>query len=57
MNKQSAAETFDFTASFKMTLDRFDSLSNESRADYTRAREKREQAAASTAVSNDRATE
>lgn len=57
MNKQSTAETFDFTASFKMTLDRFDSLSNESRADYARAREKREQAAASAAASNSRAVE
>ncbi|WP_170430650.1 hypothetical protein [Ruegeria arenilitoris] len=43
MNKQAVAETFDFTASFQQTLERFETLTNSSRADYERAQQKRAQ--------------
>ncbi|NOD31662.1 hypothetical protein [Ruegeria atlantica] len=43
MNKQAVAETFDFTASFQQTLERFETLTNSSRTDYERAQRKRAQ--------------
>jgi hypothetical protein len=43
MNKPNAAEVFDFTTSFRATLDRFEHLRASSRADYQRTKEKREE--------------